>query len=41
MAALSDRIENVLNEARMLLLGGQVLLACAPKGQTTAARPAA
>jgi uncharacterized protein DUF6328 len=26
MAALSDRIENVLNEARMLLLGGQVLL---------------
>jgi hypothetical protein len=26
MAKLSDRIENVLNEARMLLLGGQVLL---------------
>lgn len=26
MAQLSDRIENVLNEARMLLLGGQVLL---------------
>lgn len=26
MAPLSDRIENVLNEARMLLLGGQVLL---------------
>lgn len=26
MARLSDRIENVLNEARMLLLGGQVLL---------------
>src|SRR5882724_1591810 len=25
MANLSDRIENVLNEARMLLLGGQVL----------------
>lgn len=26
MAELSDRLENVLNEARMLLLGGQVLL---------------
>ncbi len=26
MAQLSDRIENVLNETRMLLLGGQVLL---------------
>jgi hypothetical protein len=26
MAKLSDRIENVLNESRMLLLGGQVLL---------------
>lgn len=26
MAQLSDRIENVLNEGRMLLLGGQVLL---------------
>jgi hypothetical protein len=26
MAKLSDRIENVLNEARMLLLGGQVLI---------------
>jgi hypothetical protein len=26
MATLTDRIENVLNEARMLLLGGQVLL---------------
>lgn len=26
MAGLSDRTENVLNEARMLLLGGQVLL---------------
>jgi hypothetical protein len=26
MAKLSDRIENVLNEARMLILGGQVLL---------------
>jgi hypothetical protein len=26
MATLGDRIENVLNEARMLLLGGQVLL---------------
>jgi Family of unknown function (DUF6328) len=26
MAKLSDRVENVLNEARMLLLGGQVLL---------------
>ena len=26
MSKLTDRIENVLNEARMLLLGGQVLL---------------
>jgi hypothetical protein len=26
MAGLSDRIENMLNEAQMLLLGGQVLL---------------
>jgi hypothetical protein len=26
MAKLNDRVENVLNEARMLLLGGQVLL---------------